>query len=451
MCVLFQMLLILEKFVQDQGYNYMVMTGSTPIASRQPSINKFNSDSSVFVFLLTTRVGGLGVNLTGADRVVIYDPDWNPSTDTQARERAWRIGQLRDVTIYRLLTAGTIEEKIYHRQIFKQFLTNRVLKDPKQRRFFKTNDLHELFALTDDTKKKRTETSAIFAGTGSDVKVKAREGRAKSDKTKDCGRKVTKVRGNSPKRSSMPVANTSNENVAREGRRRDGIAKVDTMKNITTKESLEKCHPMRDGSTKGTPTRDSSAKDDPTKDSNTKGNEAVHVPTKHSSRKMGLTIDEPTKDDSVKGSVMIDESTTDSPAKESVPVDEPTNCSPTKGSPTWSKAVEVCPMKDPGAPFAVTATVGNEEVDTATTSILSAEKISQMRELARRLSQKIGTGAKKAEGLTGARALTTASPTKLGKDRIPERRRRKSKKAGWRASFCSLKISFCCCCCSFRH
>lgn len=72
-------------------------------------------NSSIFVFILTTRVGGLGVNLTGANRVIIYDPDWNPSTDSQARERAWRIGQKRDVTIYRLLTAGTIEEKIYHR------------------------------------------------------------------------------------------------------------------------------------------------------------------------------------------------------------------------------------------------------------------------------------------------------------------------------------------------
>ncbi len=75
-------------------------------------------DSSIFVFLLTTRVGGLGVNLTGANRVVIFDPDWNPSTDTQARERAWRIGQTRQVTIYRLLTTGSIEEKIYHRYVY---------------------------------------------------------------------------------------------------------------------------------------------------------------------------------------------------------------------------------------------------------------------------------------------------------------------------------------------
>ncbi|XP_070379170.1 DNA excision repair protein ERCC-6-like isoform X3 [Dermacentor albipictus] len=199
-----QMLVILERFVQEQGYTYMVMTGATPIASRQPAIAKFNADPSVFVFLLTTRVGGLGVNLTGADRVVIYDPDWNPSTDTQARERAWRIGQRRDVTIYRLLTAGTIEEKIYHRQIFKQFLTNRVLKDPKQRRFFKTNDLHELFTLADDGKKKRTETSAIFAGTGSDIRLKRKKRMLDSSRKEGCESKLSLHASSS--RSERPAA-----------------------------------------------------------------------------------------------------------------------------------------------------------------------------------------------------------------------------------------------------
>ncbi|XP_036912578.1 DNA excision repair protein ERCC-6 isoform X2 [Sturnira hondurensis] len=166
-----QMLDLLEVFVRAQKYSYLKMDGTTTIASRQPLITRFNEDTSIFVFLLTTRVGGLGVNLTGANRVIIYDPDWNPSTDTQARERAWRIGQKKQVTVYRLLTAGTIEEKIYHRQIFKQFLTNRVLKDPKQRRFFKSNDLYELFSLTSPDASQSTETSAIFAGTGSDVQT----------------------------------------------------------------------------------------------------------------------------------------------------------------------------------------------------------------------------------------------------------------------------------------
>ncbi|XP_017268545.1 DNA excision repair protein ERCC-6 [Kryptolebias marmoratus] len=175
-----QMLDILEVFVREQNFSYLKMDGTTTIASRQPLIARYNEDKSIFIFLLTTKVGGLGVNLTGANRVIIYDPDWNPSTDTQARERAWRIGQTQQVTIYRLLTAGTIEEKIYHRQIFKQFLTNRVLKDPKQRRFFKSNDIYELFTLADPTGTQGTETSAIFAGTGSDVRVPKKPERPKS-------------------------------------------------------------------------------------------------------------------------------------------------------------------------------------------------------------------------------------------------------------------------------
>ncbi|KAL4867630.1 hypothetical protein BDV12DRAFT_198051 [Aspergillus spectabilis] len=156
------MLDILEKFVRSlSGFNYRRMDGTTPIQHRQSLVDEFNNDSSLHVFLLTTKVGGLGVNLTGADRVIIYDPDWNPSTDVQARERAWRLGQKRDVTIYRLMTAGTIEEKIYHRQIFKQFLTNKIMKDPKQRQTFQLSDLHDLFALGDENQGP-TETSKIF-------------------------------------------------------------------------------------------------------------------------------------------------------------------------------------------------------------------------------------------------------------------------------------------------
>nr|XP_013814300.1 PREDICTED: DNA excision repair protein ERCC-6 [Apteryx mantelli mantelli] len=180
-----QMLQILEVFVRDRNFSYLRMDGTTTIASRQPLITRYNEDKSIFIFLLTTRVGGIGVNLTGADRVIIYDPDWNPSTDTQARERAWRIGQKKQVTVYRLLTAGTIEEKIYHRQIFKQFLTNRVLKDPKQRRFFKSNDLYELFTLSSPDVSQGTETSAIFAGTGSDVQVPKHQLKRKLKKPPD--------------------------------------------------------------------------------------------------------------------------------------------------------------------------------------------------------------------------------------------------------------------------
>lgn len=143
------MLNILEKYLQDEleGISYLRMDGTTSIGSRQKLVDEFNNTNSTDVFLLTTRVGGLGINLIAATRIIIFDPDWNPSTDMQARERAYRIGQTKEVSIYRLVMTGTIEEKIYHRQIFKQFLSNKVLTDAKEKRFFKMNELHDLFTL----------------------------------------------------------------------------------------------------------------------------------------------------------------------------------------------------------------------------------------------------------------------------------------------------------------
>lgn len=159
------MLDILQDFVKDMpGFQYRRMDGNTSIKDRQDLVDEFNNNPDIHVFLLTTKVGGLGVNLTGANRVIIFDPDWNPSTDIQARERAWRLGQKREVEIYRLMTAGTIEEKIYHRQIFKQFLTNKILRDPKQRQTFQLKDLHDLFTLG-STEDGQTETGSIFKGT----------------------------------------------------------------------------------------------------------------------------------------------------------------------------------------------------------------------------------------------------------------------------------------------
>ncbi|KAF9740006.1 hypothetical protein PMIN02_009647 [Paraphaeosphaeria minitans] len=159
------MLDILQKYLDRiSEINYRRMDGETPIAKRQDMVDEFNNDPNLHVFLLTTKVGGLGINLTGANRVIIYDPDWNPSTDIQARERSWRLGQKREVEIYRLMSAGTIEEKIYHRQIFKQFLTNKVLKDPKQRQTFQMSDLHDLFTLGSDKADGETETGNMFRG-----------------------------------------------------------------------------------------------------------------------------------------------------------------------------------------------------------------------------------------------------------------------------------------------
>ena len=99
------------------------------MADREQLIQKFQKGTRYTVFLLTTQVGGVGITLTAANRVVIYDPSWNPATDSQAVDRAYRIGQTENVVIYRLITCGTVEEKIYRRQVFKDFLIRQTTSD----------------------------------------------------------------------------------------------------------------------------------------------------------------------------------------------------------------------------------------------------------------------------------------------------------------------------------
>lgn len=176
------MLNIIEKCIRESGISYLRLDGETPIEQRQPMIDKFNGDPNIHVFLITTRTGGLGTNLTGADRIIIFDPDWNPSTDLQARERAWRLGQDKPVKIYRLMTEGTIEEKIYHRQIFKQFMTNKVLKDPKQRSSYDLSDLYDLFTFT-PSESAANQRSAIFKG--AEVEIPAQKGTAAQNGDKE--------------------------------------------------------------------------------------------------------------------------------------------------------------------------------------------------------------------------------------------------------------------------
>lgn len=190
-----QTLDILEKMIIDKGWTYHRMDGGTPVGTRSRLIDDFNSNPEVSLFLLTTRVGGLGINLVGASKCVIFDPDWNPSTDVQARERAWRIGQTKEVTIYRLITSGTIEEKVYHRQVYKQFMTDKVLKDPRQKRFFKAKDLSDLFTLGDEYAE-GTETAAIFSSIGASTNIDAAEilDESKQENAQDEGRATSSVR-----------------------------------------------------------------------------------------------------------------------------------------------------------------------------------------------------------------------------------------------------------------
>ncbi|CAG8606505.1 6854_t:CDS:2, partial [Paraglomus occultum] len=157
-----RMLDILETFVSREGYNYRRLDGSTSMHIRDKRINDFNNNENIFVFLLTTQVGGVGLNLVGADRVIIYDPDWNPSTDDQATQRALRYGQTKPVSIYRLMTVGTIEEKIYHRQVFKRALARKVTRKPDFDDIqFEADELHDLFSLGGEDEE-LTDTRYMF-------------------------------------------------------------------------------------------------------------------------------------------------------------------------------------------------------------------------------------------------------------------------------------------------
>lgn len=125
-------------------FKYCVMTGSTSINQRSSLIDIFNNDKSIFIFLLTTRVGGLGINLASASRIIIFDPDWNPSTDNQAKERIYRFGQKSEVEMYRLITRDTLEEKIYQKQIYKDCLSKKILANPSV--VFEKEYFFDLFA-----------------------------------------------------------------------------------------------------------------------------------------------------------------------------------------------------------------------------------------------------------------------------------------------------------------
>ncbi|TMW67461.1 hypothetical protein Poli38472_011081 [Pythium oligandrum] len=132
-----RMLDILQLFLISKAVSYLRLDGNTKVEERLQLVNRFNDpESNISVFLISTRAGGLGLNLPTATNVVIFDPSWNPAHDCQAQDRAYRIGQTKDVQVYRLITLGTIEEMIYVRQIYKQQLSDTTLKGVKAPRYF---------------------------------------------------------------------------------------------------------------------------------------------------------------------------------------------------------------------------------------------------------------------------------------------------------------------------
>ena len=101
---------ILQAILKHRKIKYLLLTGSTAVDVRQSLVDEFNEDDSITVFLLSTKAGGMGINLTAASVVVMFDQDFNPHNDRQAQDRAYRIGQKRDVDVVKLITRGTVEE-----------------------------------------------------------------------------------------------------------------------------------------------------------------------------------------------------------------------------------------------------------------------------------------------------------------------------------------------------
>ncbi|KAK1835459.1 P-loop containing nucleoside triphosphate hydrolase protein [Podospora conica] len=132
-----RLLRILQHLFHSTNYFVSYLDGSLSYGDRQKVVDEFNTDPRQFVFLISTRAGGVGLNITSANKVVIFDPHWNPAYDQQAQDRAYRIGQIRDVDVFRLISAGTIEETVYARQIYKQQQANIAYTASKERRYFK--------------------------------------------------------------------------------------------------------------------------------------------------------------------------------------------------------------------------------------------------------------------------------------------------------------------------
>lgn len=140
---------MIERLLVSLSYSYLRLDGSTPAKNRQALVEKFNKTpkKASFAFLLSAKAGGVGLNLIGASRIVLFDIDWNPATDLQAMARIHRDGQKLPCKVYRFLVQGGLDEKIYQRQVMKMGLANAVVDNKASASTFSREELKDLFRL----------------------------------------------------------------------------------------------------------------------------------------------------------------------------------------------------------------------------------------------------------------------------------------------------------------
>ncbi|KAF8831208.1 hypothetical protein HHX47_DHR1000010 [Lentinula edodes] len=148
-----QTLDLFEKLCRTKKYGFFRLDGSMSITKRQKLVDQFNNpEGKEFIFLLSSKAGGCGINLIGANRLILFDPDWNPAADQQALARVWRDGQKKECFVYRFISTGTIEEKIFQRQANKQALSSAVVDEKEDtERHFTLDALRQLFLFNEKT------------------------------------------------------------------------------------------------------------------------------------------------------------------------------------------------------------------------------------------------------------------------------------------------------------
>lgn len=146
-----QTLDLIGRMCRENSWGFCRLDGSVTMKKRQKMVDEFNDPtSSLVAFLLSSKAGGCGLNLIGGNRLVLFDPDWNPAVDKQAAARCWRDGQKKRCFTYRFLATGTVEEKIFQRQLAKEGLQS-VVDDKEQVNALSTKDLRNLFKLRSET------------------------------------------------------------------------------------------------------------------------------------------------------------------------------------------------------------------------------------------------------------------------------------------------------------